>query len=346
MRPAARASLISAPLVRREQRHRRHVLLGLAMLLVLSISPVFGHHVVGAATWLPASLQHLGPLCMVALHHLLAPVHGAFHLALQAGLAYAVIDRTRAAWRHARTMHALDVTPARADARLTHAVHAVGFDIDRVHVVRALPNPAFTSGWWAPRIYVSHTLPTQLGADELEAVIAHEVAHVRRRDPLRQFAWRTLAGVLFWLPAMRRLAEELADESEILADDYAAQERALPLASAILRMAGANVGPLGLAVGFQRRDLLERRVRRLAGEDAAVEFQVPRRSIVGAALVLLAVWTSGVIVLHPLPTADHDSNHCVHSGAWQLSHLFCNHAQAVGDPCPHRDGVARHAGAQ
>ncbi len=346
MRRAGGDSLIQPPLVRREQRHRRRVLLGLATLLVLSISPVFGHHLVGAATWLPASLEHLGPFCMVALHHLLAPVHGAFHLLLQAGLLFALLERTRAAWRHARTMRALTITSARADARMVMAVHAIGFDLDRVHLVAGLPNPAFTSGWWTPRIYVAHTLPAQLNADELAAVLSHEMAHVMRRDPLRQFAWRTLAGVLFWLPAMRRLAEELADESEILADDYAAQERALPLASAILRMAGADVGPLGLAVGFQRRDLLERRVRRLAGEDAVVGFQVPRRSIVGAALVLLAVWTSGVIVLHPLPADDHVSGHCTHIGDWQVSHLFCNHLHAAGDPCPHRDGVVRHVAVQ
>ncbi len=337
----AGASLIQRPLVRREQRHRRLLLLGLAVLLVLSISPVFGHHLIGASTWIPASLEHLGPFCMVALHHLLAPVHGAFHLLLQAGLLFAFIERTRAALRHARTMRALVLTPAENDARLVAAVDAVGFARERTHLVDGLPNPAFTSGWWTPRIYVARELPAQLSREELEAVLAHEVAHVRRRDPLRQFAWRTLAGVLFWLPAMRRLADELADESEILADDYAARERALPLASAILRMAGANVGPLGLAVGFQRRDLLERRVRRLAGEDAVVGFQVPRRSIAGAALVLLAVWASGVIVLHPLPAHDDVSGHCTHTGAWQISHLFCNHSHAAGDPCPHRDGTTR-----
>ncbi len=339
-------SRIPIPLVDRERRRRRHLLLGLAALLVLSISPVFGHHLVGAATWLPASLEHLGPFCMIALHHLLAPVHGAFHLLLLAGLVFAFLERSRAVWRHTRTMRSLTVRSAHDDARLMAAVAAVGFAVERVRLVDGLPNPAFTSGWWTPRIYVARALPAQLAADELEAVIAHEVSHVRRRDPLRLFAWRTLAGVLFWLPALRQLAEELADESEILADDYAARERALPLASAILRMAGADVGPVGLTVGFQRRDLLERRVRRLAGEDAVVGFDVPRRSIVAAAMVLLAVWTSGVIVLHPLPADDHVAGHCTHSGQWQLSHLFCNHAHAAGDPCPHRDGAPERVAAR
>ncbi len=347
-------SLVRPSLVRREQRHRRHVLIGLATLFVLSLSPLFGHHLIEATNWLPVTLEHLGPLCLVALHHLLAPVHGAFHVLLSIGVSYAVFERTRAAWRHARTMRVLPVA-ATVDPRLVRAAHAVGLDVARVHTVRGLPNPAFTSGWWTPQVYVSQSLPAQLSTDELEAVLAHELAHVRRRDPLRQFAWRALAAVLFWLPAMRRPAAEVADEAERLADDFAARERALPLATAILRLAGAQVGGTGGAldraldraldpvVGFQRRDLrrdmLERRVRRLAGEDDAVGFEVPRRSLVGAALMLAAVWASGVMVLHPLPESGHHAAHCSHEGDWQLSHLFCAHARTPGEPCPHRGRV-------
>ena len=182
-------SLVRPSLVRREQRHRRHVLIGLATLFVLSLSPLFGHHLIEATNWLPVTLEHLGPLCLVALHHLLAPVHGAFHVLLSIGVSYAVFERTRAAWRHARTMRVLPVA-ATVDPRLVRAAHAVGLDVARVHTVRGLPNPAFTSGWWTPQVYVSQSLPAQLSTDELEAVLAHELAHVRRRDPLRQFAWR------------------------------------------------------------------------------------------------------------------------------------------------------------
>ncbi len=329
------APLRPRPLVKREQRHRRLLLLGLAALLVLSISPVFGHHVVVAADWLPASLEHLGPFCMIALHHLLAPVHGVFHLLLWSGLAFSLIDRCRAAWRHGHMMRSLDIAGSHADDRLERAAVAIGFNPNRVHLVRGLPNPAFTSGWWSPQIYVSTSLLSMLSAEELEAVLAHELGHVRRRDPMRQFAWRTLAGVLFWLPALRRLADELADESEILADDFAATERALPLASAILRMVGADAEDLTVAVGFQRRDLVERRVRRLAGEDPSVASHVSARSLLWAATVLVAVWTSGVIVLHPLPEPGMASNHCDHVGTWSLTHMFCRHG-STGDDCPHQ----------
>jgi Zn-dependent protease with chaperone function len=331
---------ILPPLVRREQRHRRRVLLALAGLLVLSISPVVGHHLIGAVSWLPASQQHLGVLCLVALHHLLAPVHTVFHLLLYAGVAYAVLDRVRAARRHAVVMRALTVEPTLLDSTFFAAVTRAGLDPARVRVVQGLPNPAFTTGWWHPRVFVARDLPQRLSPDELVAVLAHEAEHVRRRDPLRLFLLRSLAGVLFWLPAIRRLVADLADEAEIAADDAAARTHALPLASAILRMAGADLGSPDPAVGFQRTDLLARRIRRLAGEDAFVGTHVSHRSISAAVAALLAVWISGVMVLHPLPTPDDPAApppHCTHPGAWSVTHLFCRGFRVGHLPadCPH-----------
>ena len=331
---------ILPPLVRREQRHRRTVLLALAALIVLSLTPVFGHHVLGAVGWFPASQQHLGVFCLVALHRLLAPVHDAFHGLLLVGLAYAIVDRGRAVWRHRRVMGALAKGNPPAGSLLSAAAVRAGVAPDRVRIIEGSPNPAFTTGWWWPRVYVAADLPARLTMPELEAVLAHEGAHVRRHDPLRLFLLRCLAGVLFWLPAIRRLVDDLADEAEIAADDAAARTHALPLASAILVMAGASRDALEPAVGFQRADLLERRIRRLAGEDAVVGTHVSRPSIAAAASALLAVWVSGVIVLHPLPPSGStlaSAHHCDHPGASLLSHLFCRSAGplAGADDCRH-----------
>jgi Zn-dependent protease with chaperone function len=326
-------------LVRSEQRRRRLVLLTLAALLVLSISPVLGHHIIGAVPWLAASRQHVGILCLVALHHLLAPVHTAFHVLLYGGLAFATFDRLRAARRHAHIMRALPLeTPSTIDPVSVAARH-IGLDPARVRVVDGLPNPAFTTGWWRPRVYVARDLSHRLSADELSAVLAHEAEHVRRRDPLRLFTLRFLASVLFWLPAIRRLVEDLADETEITADDAAAHRHALPLASAILRLAGANVDTAEPAVGLQRVDLMARRIRRLAGEDASVGTHVSRASIGAAGSALLLAWASGLMVLHPLVPSTDPSAHCLHRGSWAITHLICpgRQANSTSDLCPHTE---------
>ncbi len=325
------------PLVRREQRHRRRILLSLAVLLVLSISPVVGHHLIGAVPWISASQQHLGILCLVALHHLLEPVHTVFHTLLYAGLAFAAFDRVRAAQRHAHIMRALPLETPPAGGAVHLAASQAGLSVGRVRVVDGLPNPAFTTGWWRPKVYVARDLAQRLTQDELVAVLAHEAEHVRRRDPLRLFALRALAGVLFWLPTIRRLADDLSDEAEITADDAAARQHALPLASAILRLAGANVDATEPAIGFQRTDLMARRIRRLAGEDASVGTRVSGASIGAAGTALVMAWASGLMVLHPLVQAGDPLSHCEHRGSWAITHLICPGLQAASPSglCPH-----------
>ena len=368
----------------REEAHRRGILIGMGALIVFSTSPVFGHHLATSAEALLAGRDHYLNVCLIALHMLLEPVHEAFHVLLVAGLVYAIWDRVRA-WGGLRVvLRALAFeTPAR-DGVLARAARRAGLSLDRIREVPGLPNPAFTAGWFTPRVYVATALTQLLSADELTAVLAHEAAHVERRDPLRLSLLRFLACTLFYLPALRRLADDAADEAEIAADDAAVARRgvaSLALASAILEIAGcwgrttaAAFVPDrgGAAVGFQSVDLLDRRVRRLMGEDAIVGTHVTRRSLAGAGAALAAVWISGLMMAHPLPPgveADAgflgfsrssassntsamrhgtgDDSHCDHHGTFALMHLFCLglKAHTTGTPCPHAVAlhqVARH----
>lgn len=336
----------------REQVHRRVLLLGVGALIVLSTSPVFGHHVATRADALLVGRDHILNICLIALYHILAPVHFLSHTLVVVGLGYALWDRTRAALALTRTLGALESRLPAAGEPIERAARRVGLDPARVRIVQGLPNPAFTAGFWRPQVYVMASLPDVLDAGQLDAVLAHEAAHVRRRDPLRLSLLRFLACTLFYIPALRRLADDLTDEAEIDADDRAASGgAALVLASAILTLAewGAAHRPMTAVpvpagvVGFQgfhRVDLLERRVRRLAGEDAAVGTHVTRRSLAGAGAVLVAVFLSGIMMVHPLPAEAGPSGvtpHCQHHGESSLSHLFCRGwgAHPAGVRCPH-----------
>src|SRR5439155_13985574 len=75
--------------------------------------------------------------------------------------------------------------------------------------VRVVADPApqaFCVGTIRPRIYVSVGALKRLSATELDAVLAHERHHQRRRDPLRLLVVEALAHGLFFLPALRPLA--------------------------------------------------------------------------------------------------------------------------------------------
>ena len=340
-----------------EQSRRRTLLVSIGAVTVLSISPVFGHHVARGADAMLRGTDRIGELCLVALHVLLAPVHGIFHVALLLGFAYAMWDRVRA-WRRATLiLGQLDVRPAEPGDLFWRAARVVGLDPEILRVVRGLPNPAFTIGWVTPRIYVAAELPRELTESELRAVLAHEGAHVQRRDPLRLGVLRFLAHMVFWIPALRRLAADMADESEVLADDAAARHDPLAVASAILTIASrgrAAESPVA-ALGFTNDALLERRVRRLAGEETAVGTHVTRRSIVGATGMLLVVWASGAIMAHPLPATpasahavhggsalDADADNCRRHRAPALAHLLCKKVLLADGRihCPHEPAHA------
>ena len=364
-----RCGHLSRPLRARETAHRRGVLVAIGALLVFSMSPVFGHHLASRADALLVGRDHFLHVCLIALHLLLEPVHLVFHALLVAGLLYAIVDRIRAVLAVRGIVGLVEwMAPAPHDA-VWRAAWDAGIPTDRVRVVRGLPNPAFTAGWFTPRVYIAAELAETLSAEQLTAVLAHERAHVARRDPLRLSALRFLACTLFYLPAMRRLADDVADEAEVAADDIALEGRdatgAAILASAIVDIAVRWGRPSsrdgqwasGALVGFQHADLLERRVRRLLGQEVAVGTHVTRRSIVGAAAALAAVWVSGLMMAHPLPAdvevqsawlgtgavhraATHSAAHqvhCDHHGALALTHLFCLgwHAHETGSPCPH-----------
>lgn len=339
-----RRSRTARSLAAREQVHRRATLLGIGIVIVLSIVPVFGHHLSTALASSLIDVDHVGAFCVVALHILLSPVHGAFHVALGAGLAYALFDRWRS-WRAvAAALDPLEARAARNGEELWLAAVACGLDAKRLRIVEGLPNPAFTVGVISPRVYVASTLQESLTAAELEAVMSHEAAHVFRRDPLRVAAYRFLACTLFWVPALRRLADDLTDEVEIVADDCAAANRPLILASAILKLAGWGSHPLVEgAVGFQRDELLDRRILRLAGEDIRPSSHLTRKSVAAAALALILVTASGVLAAEPKSGAVGLSHvrHCLHNRESAFAHLFCLgfHLSVTPGRCPH--GLAR-----
>lgn len=343
-----RASLghLAAALIRRERSRRRAVTGAIVALLVLGTGPVIAHHASRGGTDLLAGLDHVGALCLTALHLLLAPVHHGFHLLLLAGFGYALWDRCRALRRARQSLTALACSRAEPGDRFWDAAVAGELDPSHLRIVSDLPVPAFTIGLLRPLVYVAQDLAEELTEPELAAVLAHEGAHVARRDPLRLFGLRLLACTLFWIPALRRLAEDVADEFEIEADDRAATGRPLALATAILTLARRrSLSPLpGASLGFHHPDLLDRRVRRLVGEDAAPRSHVTRRSLVQAFAAVALVWVSSFVVLHPMPAAGTlgARPHCDHPAESVLAHLFCLEATPGAVRCPHAADRTSH----
>ena len=326
---------ISRRLLVREHRHRRLVVMGLTSLLLLTTLPIFGHHIVEIDEPL-SRLQHLGVLCVKALGLMFIPVHWGFHAALVAGLAYALWDRLQASLNLSRVLAPLEcLVPVDGDP-IAEAARLTGVDTRIIRVVPGLPNPAFTAGAISPRIYVAAGIADRLTAGELALVLAHEGAHVAQRDPLWLSIYRFLSCTLFWIPALRSLADDMAAEAEIRADDVAGARDPLVLASAILRLASYRSSrAVAGAVGFDSPDLLDRRIRRLAGEDTPLPTHVTRLSLGGAFLSVALVVMSGVAAAQSAHVGE--TTHCRHAESLALTHLFCGgwSDERTGSRCPH-----------
>lgn len=326
-----------------ERRHHRLTLLGLGILVAFALGPLLSEPLGALTASRLVRFQHVGEFCLAALHALLTPVRGGFHLVLALGVLYALVDRIRAARRHHRVMASLGSETLAPNSALVDAARAVGLAPTRVVLVDGLPTPALTIGWLAPRVLLSTRVLALLGPGQLERVLAHEAAHVRRRDPARLFLMRFVAHALFWLPMFRHLADDLAEEMEIIADDEAAASApsdggasdvdpagALVLADAIVTLARAfapapttQFSGAGV-LAHPSPDLLERRVRRLLGERVIARSHV-RRTHVATAMVALGVFWLGLFPsLHPVSHAGAAvAIHCEHEGLSPFAHLVC-----------------------
>jgi serine-type D-Ala-D-Ala endopeptidase (penicillin-binding protein 7) len=87
--------------------------------------------------------------------------------------------------------------------------------------VERLATP-LTVGWWRPVVLVPAALLAGMPAPLLEALLAHEIAHVARRDYLVNLIQACIEAVLFFHPVVWWLSARLRAERELVADELAA----------------------------------------------------------------------------------------------------------------------------
>lgn len=111
-------------------------------------------------------------------------------------------------------------------------------------------------------VVLTRGLMDLLEPDELEAAIAHELAHVRARDDRYLPYFRTLASIIFFDPVLRSLNRRVSRRHEFAADREAALQTGRPraLARALLKVYLHPHAPASAAgfAGESRSELLAR----------------------------------------------------------------------------------------
>jgi beta-lactamase regulating signal transducer with metallopeptidase domain len=109
-----------------------------------------------------------------------------------------------------------------------------------------------------------------LSPEQLEAVLVHELAHVRRGDYLWNLVQTAVETLFFFHPAVWWLGRRLRQQRELCCDDVAVQSCADPLiyATALLRLEERRRQPLSLAMALDghRPSGLRLRIARVLGE--------------------------------------------------------------------------------
>ncbi|HYE59409.1 MAG TPA: M56 family metallopeptidase, partial [Rhodothermales bacterium] len=160
----------------------------------------------------------------------------------------------------------------------------------RVAVSPRVPGPVVL-GWLRPLVLLPAAALTGLTPSQLEAVLAHELAHVRRHDHLVNLLQAVAEALLFYHPAVWWVGHRLRAEREHCCDDaaVAACGDVLLYARALADLEGLRPTPR-LALAATDGSLLGR-IRRLVGAPAP-----PRRSPTPVLGVVLACAAALVFV--------------------------------------------------
>ncbi|WP_102143044.1 M56 family metallopeptidase [Mycobacterium hubeiense] len=190
----------------------------------------------------------------------------------------------RVAWLAATTARALAALPrAPMPQSLQTAAQRAG--IPRLHSLAGTDRTAFCAGLIRPSVYIT-AATAQLKTNEVDAVLAHEAAHARRRDPLRRLVTRAAADVMFWLPLLRWWLHKHVENAEVHADKAAIDHAGRQGLAAALLAAGAQPPvPMPAMAGAT-----ETRIAHLLGEDLPI--RRPPASLVVLSLLgaIGAVW--------------------------------------------------------
>ena len=184
-------------------------------------------------------------------------------------------------------------------ARLARALTALGSPDGPVVRVRTGAPLCHAVGHIRPRVLVSDAVWDALPADEREAVLAHEGAHLRRRDPTADLLL-ALLGVVAWPSSARTWRERWRTAAEASADaEAAARTDPGALASALVRVARLGLTEVPVAPGMAATThALEQRVTRLLASD--VPHPVPARWFPLAGVVALAAALAAVVASDPV----------------------------------------------
>ncbi len=149
-------------------------------------------------------------------------------------------------------------------------------------------------GLWRTVVLLPLSAVASLAPEQLESVLAHELAHVRRWDYLCNLLQTSVECLFFFQPAVWWLSRKTREFRETCCDEVAAKACADPAvyAEALLQLEEQRVKHLQLATALHGDGTkLMNRIRRILGENA-----MEQRSVSGIRILAAAAVLSGLLL--------------------------------------------------
>jgi beta-lactamase regulating signal transducer with metallopeptidase domain len=148
-----------------------------------------------------------------------------------------------------------------------------------------------TMGVFRSLVLLPVSMLTALNEEQLEVVLAHELAHIRRADYLWNMLQSMIETLFFFHPAVWWVSNKLRQQRELCCDDAALACCSDPLvyATALLRLEEQRSSRLHLAMaldGHQAGSGLRDRIVRILGESPQSRREIAPLSLLGVCVML------------------------------------------------------------
>jgi beta-lactamase regulating signal transducer with metallopeptidase domain len=156
-----------------------------------------------------------------------------------------------------------------------------------------------TLGWLKPIVLLPVGLASGLNVKQLEAILAHELAHVKRQDFLINILQSIIEIVFFYHPLVWIISAKVREERENSCDDLALKacgNDKVALAKALASVASYELQPQYAMAFGKKNNSLKNRIKRILG-------YYPQRSFTilnwGVTALILVVTVGGYVYASP-----------------------------------------------
>ena len=205
--------------------------------------------------------------------------------------------RLAGGWLIARRVARQAVRPAAAEIQRVAAAVAGRLGVRRAVTVleSSIVAVPVLVGWMKPVIVLPAAALAGLTPDQLESLIAHELAHVRRHDFLINLLQSVVEALLFYHPAVWWISRRVRTERELCCDDVAVGVCDRLVYAEALKDLAAIASPR-LALAATDGDLLSR-IRRVLGQTDNQAGQSARWVPIAIVVATLAVAVPATFVI-------------------------------------------------